>query len=106
MARVKRSRSAAEGVGGEGGEGFAGGGELFGGLLLGVAGLGDCGLAGGGVAVGFFEDFDAGFEIAQGLAGGGELRRGGWRRCGGGFEVVAELFGIAGGRWFRRIRRR
>ena len=62
----------AERGGGKGGEGCAGGGELLGGLLRGLGGLGEGELAGGGVAVGVFEDFDTGFEIAQGLAGTGE----------------------------------
>ncbi len=89
-----------EKVGGEGGELLTGGGELGGGLLFVGAGLGEGGFARWGVAVIFLEDFEAGFEVAEGLAGLGGLVAVLLESCVGGFEALAELGGMVAGGGF------
>ena len=89
-----------ESFGCEIGEGIAGGGELAGGELLGFPGLCQGGLAGSGVAVGFFENLDADFEIAQGLACAGDLISVALQGTGRRFDTGAVLFGAAAGGGF------
>ena len=78
----------------------SGGGELTGGELLGFPGLCQGGLAGSGVAVSFFENLDADFKIAQGLACAGDLISVALQGTGRRFDTGAVLFGAAAGGGF------
>ena len=77
------------------GEGFARGCQLAASLLFDFAGLDQGGLAGSGIAVGFFENLDAGFEIAQGLPGAGDLLAVALQGIGCLFQTGTVLFGAA-----------